>query len=467
MKFIGSKTILSRSKICSSGIDKSPTLTRICQSGPSKKGGEAMKTSIRKYWKVVAAVTALIVLLALTWLATTDNPSVWPIRNTLQYRALTWWWQQVGYPKAGEPGILRGMVRDEQSQPIAGAGVLVSRWDGTTYSTYSEADGSYAISNVPADSYRPIAGAPGYDNVLPTGEWGWVTVNPGEETVVDVILPVEAVHTVPPGTNLTFGQPSTVSCSAPIESSAIRQSFTFDSGGNFNQPAAYYTPLTATTTSQLPTLLAVYPGPIADWECASLPLAAANYAVVAVGPAYSLQLETDIDELERVVNFIRAGQFPGSDGSKLAILGGSYSGLHVQRLLQRNPQVEAAVLLGPPTDLFDMRRRLEDRTFVPPYGLDQAMIALGLPDREPMRYWRYSGAYHIRPDFPPLVVMHSRTDEVVPFQQSELLSANLKKVGVAHDTYFFEGASHYLLEPEGDTLEIYRITLEFLAEHLR
>ena len=409
----------------------------------------------------------LIVALTLVWLATTDNLSVWPIRNILQYRLLTWWWQQAGYPKPGEPGILRGVVRDEQGQPIAGAWVLVSRWDGTTYSAYSEAQGNYTISNIPADHYRPVAGAPGYDDVLLGGEWGWITVNTGTETVVDVTLPAEPVHMVTPGTNLTFGQPSTVTCSAPIKSSAIRQPFTFDSGGNSNQPAAYYTPLTTTTTTQLPTLLAVYPGPVAAWECASLPLSAANYALVAVGPAYSLELEADIDELERVVNFIRAGEFPGSDGTKLAILGGSYSGLHVQRLLQRNPKVEVAVLLGPPTDLFDMRRRLEDRTFVPPFGLDQAMIALGLPDQEPLRYWRYSGAYHIRPDFPPLVIMHSRTDEVVPFQQSELLSANLKKVGVPHDAYFFDGASHYLLEPEGDTLEIYRITLEFLAKHLK
>jgi len=412
-------------------------------------------------------VIGLIVALTLVWLATTDNLSVWPIRNILQYRLLTWWWQQAGYPKPGEPGILRGVVRDEQGQPIAGAWVLVSRWDGTTYSAYSEAQGNYTISNIPADHYRPVAGAPGYDDVLLGGEWGWITVNTGTETVVDVTLPAEPVHMVTPGTNLTFGQPSTVTCSAPIKSSAIRQPFTFDSGGNSNQPAAYYTPLTTTTTTQLPTLLAVYPGPVAAWECASLPLSAANYALVAVGPAYSLELEADIDELERVVNFIRAGEFPGSDGTKLAILGGSYSGLHVQRLLQRNPKVEVAVLLGPPTDLFDMRRRLEDRTFVPPFGLDQAMIALGLPDQEPLRYWRYSGAYHIRPDFPPLVIMHSRTDEVVPFQQSELLSANLKKVGVPHDAYFFDGASHYLLEPEGDTLEIYRITLEFLAKHLK
>jgi dipeptidyl aminopeptidase/acylaminoacyl peptidase len=190
---------------------------------------------------------------------------------------------------------------------------------------------------------------------------------------------------------------------------------------------------------------------------------------ISRGPAYSFDLETDIDELEGLLAFARAGEFPGSDGSQIAILGGSYSSLHVQRLLQRRQEAKAALLLGPPTDLFDMRRRLENGTFIPPFGLDQALIALGLPDHEPLRYWRYSGAYHVRRDFPPMVIMHSRSDKIVPYQQSELLAANLAELGVLHETYFFDGASHYLLAEEGDadSLEMYRITLDFLAKHLK
>jgi hypothetical protein len=48
--------------------------------------------------------------------------------------------------------------------------------------------------------------------------------------------------------------------------------------------------------------------------------------------------------------------------------------------------LQAVVLLGPPVDLFDMRHRQEDGTFIPPFGLDQALVALGLPDRAPLRY---------------------------------------------------------------------------------
>ncbi len=413
-------------------------------------------------------ITLVVLLLAalLFWLVTTASASVWPYRHTLQYHSLSWWWRQTGYPQPGEPGELRGVVRDTQGQPVAGAWVLISWWDGTTYSAHSKADGSYRITAVPAGQYRPVAGAPGFDSVEVAG---WITITPETAATADIILPPEPARSLTPGQNLSFAAPSTPACADPLPATANRQPFTFDNAGKPGQPALYYTPLTATTTSRLPVLMVVYPGPADSWDCASLPLAAAGYAVVALGPAYSLDLEADIDELERVVAFIRAGQFPGSDGSRLAILGGSYSGLLAQRLLQRSPHYEAAVLLGPPTDLFDMRRRLEERSYIPPFGLDQVLIALGLPDREPLRYWRYSGAYHLRPDFPPLAIMHSRTDEVVPFQQSELLSAHLTQIGVAHQTYFFDGASHYLLAPGGDkdTLEIYRLTLEFLAEHLR
>jgi dipeptidyl aminopeptidase/acylaminoacyl peptidase len=272
-----------------------------------------------------------------------------------------------------------------------------------------------------------------------------------------------------PGRDLRFGEPSRLTCARPFESHALRRQIYFDSGGQPNQLAFYYTPLTATTTSQLPILLAVYPGPADSWECASLPLTAAGYVVLATGPAYSFDLETDIDELARLLDFARKGHFPEGNGRQIAVLGGSYSSLHVQRLLQRREPVQAALLLGPPADLFDMRRRLEEGSYVPPFGLDKALIALGFPDREALIYWQYSGAYHVRGDFPPLAILHSRSDEVVPYQQSELLARNLALVGAQSEVYFFDGASHYLLAEEGDadSLRIYELTVDFLATYLK
>jgi hypothetical protein len=418
--------------------------------------------------RLVASGLSLVLILILIWLATTDNTVVWPVRNTLQYHILIWWQGSLTRPTASLPGRLQGVVRDMRGRPIEGAWVLVAGRDGATYSTRSDAEGNYSIGNIPPGTYRPVSSAPGYDNVSFGGVFKQIKIRAGASLEAEVILQVEPKHEVVPGQDFWLAEHETVSCTGPIAGRAIRRQLHFKSDGRPNQASFYYTPVTATTTSQLPILLAIYPGPADSWECASLPLTAAGHAILAAGPAYSFDLETVIDELERLLLFAREGKFPGGDGRNIAILGGSYSSIHVLRLLERGQDVKAALLLGPPTDLFDMRRRLENGTFRPPFGLDKAFIALGLPDQEPLRYWRYSGAYHVRDDFPPLAIVHSRSDEVVPYQQSELLVVNLEKVSASYEVHFLDGAGHYLLaeDTDADTLKIYQIALDFLAKHL-
>lgn len=418
---------------------------------------------INKRWLVAGII--LILFLVLAWLATTDNTWIWPVRNTIQYRLLTLWQQGPMQPVTGIPGTLQGTVVNAQNIPIEGARILVAQPDGTTHSARSDAAGQYQITDIPPGRYRPVAGAPGYENVQFGGFFKRITIRSGTIHTANVTLPPKTPRAVSPGQDFWLSDPKELGCTHPIESRGIRRQIHFTSDGTPNQPSFYYTPITATTSNQLPTLLVIYPGPSESWECASLPLADAGYAVIATGPAYSFDLEADIDEQERILNFAREQKFPGSDGGNIAILGGSYSSLHVQQLLQRGQPAKAAVLLGPPTDLFDMRRRLENGTYVPPFGLDQALIALGLPNQEPMHYWPYSGAYHVRSDFPPLAILHSRNDEVVPYQQSELLATNLEQVGAAYEVHVFDGASHYLLDDGAD--EVYQIALEFLAKHMQ
>lgn len=414
------------------------------------------------------AIIGVILFMAIIWLATTDHDLIWPRRNFVYYQFLRRWWDIVGEPQTGPPGTLRGTILDEQGRPIVGARALVSRWDGTTYTARTASDGTYRITNIPAGRYQPVAGAPKYEDVLVASEEGGVIIKADMETVVDIILPTKQPHFVTPGTNLALGEPTAISCEEPIPSSATRRQVTFDNAGQPNEVTYLYTPITATTATQFPLLLTVYPGPADDWECVSAPLSAAGYSVLGIGPAYSLELAGQIDELERLLDFAASGQFPETDPTKIAVLGGSYSGLHVLLLFQRdyNPAIKAAVLLGAPTDIFAMRHYLEEKTFIPPFGLDKVLIALGLPDRQPMRYWRSSGAYHVNSNMPPVLVLHSYVDEVVPVDQSELLVVGLVEEGVPHQVYFFEGASHYLLSPSGESRAIYDLTLDFLAEYL-
>jgi pimeloyl-ACP methyl ester carboxylesterase len=433
----------------------------------------------------------LLLLGAALFFMYSDAGWVWPVRNTLAYQAgcvlegrqleVAPTAQAVGGEAAGAPaaartcagipapkpdaprGALAGCVRDAQGLALPDATVLVASPDGTTFSAGGDARGCYRIEGVPEGSYVPVAGAPGHGDA----RLGAVRIAANQTQQLDIQLPPVSLPDVAPGRDLRISAPVTRTWSLPVPSTALSRTLTFDSGGRPNQPTLLFTPIT--TTERLPLLIAVYPGPAPTWDAVSIPLASAGYAVLAVGPEYALDLEPDIAELQRLVAFARAGRLPGVDGSRIALLGGSYSGLHVLRYLERDIGFRCVVLLGPPSDLFDMRRRFEDGSFFPPYGLDQALIALGTPDKTPERYWRYSAAYHLRGDTPPLLLLHSKQDEVIPYQQSELLAQALDRVGAPYEMHLFDGMKHYLLATEAspELSELYRLTLEFLDQHLK
>jgi dipeptidyl aminopeptidase/acylaminoacyl peptidase len=408
----------------------------------------------------------LLLSLILVWLSTSQEPRLWSIRNTLHYRLHIALWEWTGPPVAHPTGWISGIALGPGDQPLAGARVLVARWDGETFSALSDRDGHYTIPDIPVGRYRPVAGAPGYESKIQGGHWGGVDVMPGEETFVRVELRPAPARRVPPGRDLSFSEPVTLRCSSPVESYATRQSVTFRRDDGVNQPTFFYLPAGATGQEHFPVLLTVYPGPADQWECPSIALAHAGYAVLAAGPDYSLDLESDVDELEQLLQFTRAGDIPATDPARVALLGGSYSALLTQRLAQRLGNIEATVLLGPPTDLFDMRRRFETGDFVPPFGLDALLIALGLPDREPMFYWQYSSVYHASQELPPTAIFHSFEDDIVPYQQSELLADALDAAGVEHELHLFSGATHYLLAEEEDARHIYKLTLDFLSRYI-
>jgi len=412
---------------------------------------------------------ALLLILVLTtlYLATTDNAMIWPIRNTLTYRLERWWSANMGASQPAGFAELHGCVRSDQGTPLPGATVLLSERDGTVHRATTDASGCYRIGDVPAGTYAPIASAPDYADTA-IRPWGLpLRLGAGERRALDITLPPAALLAPSPGAELRIGTSITLTWALPKPSMAVRRQISYDSGGRPNQLTYLYTPIT--DTQILPTVLAVYPGPADQWEGVSIPLASAGYAVVAVGPAYALDLEDDIAELRRLVAFTRAGLLPRADGRRIVVLGGSYSSLHVQRLVEDDSDFRGVVLLGAATDLFDLRRRFEQGSFSPPFGLDQALVALGTPDTSPERYWRYSSRFHLRRDLPPILLMHSRSDEVVPFQQSEQLATDLDRLGVHYEAHFFDGMSHYLLadRPSADLDKLYAITVDFLRRVLR
>jgi len=404
--------------------------------------------------------------LFIIWLFITQDNRVWPIRNTVQYSVMKAWWSYNGYPTSEGSGTWRGTVKNQDGTPVAGARILVTRWDGTAWSTRSESDGTFVLDEMDVGAYRPVIGAPGYESVQLGGWRAGLQIEEGKEVVKEIVLDFATPRAVSAGEELEIGEASQLSCTTPQASRATRHELSFITDGQPNQPTFLYTPITATEESFLPTLLAVYPGPVDTWECVSIPLASAGYAVLGIGPAYSLDLERDIDEIQQLLAFARQGQLPSVDGARIMPLGGSYSALLVQRLLQRDHDFKAAVLLGPPTDLFEIRSVFEEGTFLPPFDLDKVLIALGFPNRVPLRYWTYSGAYHTHANMPPTILFHSRSDEIVPYQQSQRLADALLEDGVEHELHFFDGGNHYLLSGDDDALEIYDRTLDFLARYV-
>lgn len=399
----------------------------------------------------------------------TDNVNIWPYRNTLQYHLLTWWWGQWGYPQQGEEtGNLTGRVVDEAGNPVQDAWLLVSRWDGFSYRARSQPDGNYTLTGLPPGHYVPVVAAPSYESKPLASKWSRLKITAGQTEELNVTLAPKVIDVVSPGTAFALGEITQPHCQVPVDSQTNRQVITFNNAGQPNQLALYYTPISTVSNAIYPLMLTIYPGPADTWECASMPLAMAGYAVLATGPAYSLNLEGDVNELERLHQFAQQGLFPQASPTQTIVLGGSYSSLHVQRLLQRHPtNFKGAVLLGPPTDLFEMRYQLEQGDFIPPFGLDQVLIALGLPDREPMHYWPYSGAYHVQPNYPPILLIHSHNDKVVPIAQSTILAEQLAYWEVPHDVHFFEEADHYLLHEGRESEEIYQLVLNFLTEILQ
>jgi pimeloyl-ACP methyl ester carboxylesterase len=413
----------------------------------------------------ISLTLTLALVLGAGYLLFTDNTRIVPYRNTVQY----WVLRRLGAlaPLGDQPrGTLQGTVRSSWGQPLPDATVLLPQIDGTAASAVTNDQGQYTIET-PGGSYVPVAGAPGYDDAVVHTLLG-VGVAPQQTTRLDITLQPRRRRVVAPPQQVQLGAPQAYVVEKPLPASAIRREITYTVGGRPNQPTFYYTPNDDEDTP-LPVLLAVYPGPAASWEIVSLPLAQAGYAVIAVGPAYALDLEADVDDLERLIAMAKNGQLPRADSSRIGALGGSYSSLHVLRLAIRDPSaIQAALLLGPPTDIFELRREFEAGTFKPPFGLDKAMVALGLPDRVPERYWRYSARYHARDIEIPLMLIHSKQDEVVPFTQSEILARELERLGKPHELIILEGLSHYLYAPEyaAEVGDLFSKTVNFFDQQL-
>ena len=185
----------------------------------------------------------------------------------------------------------------------------------------------------------------------------------------------------------------------------------------------------------------------------------AGYTVFAVThrATPTFRYPAQIEDLQRAVRFIRhnASKF-GIDAARIGGAGGS-SGAHLISLLatmdgsgdaadpdpvnRESAKVQCAFARAAPTDLFQMGP-----------GLGAPLVAMLLGARiddtvekgspEYKAAWAASPVNYVTADDPPMLLVHGDADRTVPFHQSEIMEAALKKVNVPVKVIRIEGADH-------------------------
>lgn len=424
--------------------------------------------------RFLVTLALLVALLAVSLVGSAEiGPLIAP-RNVLLYSAQHWADTRLPHPASRGQGAIAGQVTDEDGQPVGGATVLVSTKQGATYRAQTEADGTYQLADIPAGAYTPMAAKSGYTDAFPANRWhqflAWratpVHVQDGRMARdIRFVLHRTAARPAAAPTDLTLGPVETRQSDLPTAVESRARTVAFTRGGTRLADLAVYEP--AEGSGPLPVLLAIYPGTPASWDRVSVPLAARGYVVLAIFPTRGLDLEADMDDTAAFVALARAGQIsPRADLSRLGVLGGSFTSLHVFRWLEREGGARGAVVLGGIADLFAYRLDWERGALdLPPEvgDIDTALMALGTPDRRPEQYLRYSAAFH--PDrLPPLLLAHGAKDRIVPTHQTVDFARTLATRGRPAETHYYLNMEHYFADAsDADTQDLYAATVDFFA----
>jgi acetyl esterase/lipase len=179
-----------------------------------------------------------------------------------------------------------------------------------------------------------------------------------------------------------------------------------------------------------------------------------------------------IEDVKCAIRFLRAhaGEYnldpnriaamgPSAGGHLVSLLGASdvSAGWDVGEYLDQSSRVQAVIAMAPVTDL--------TRKF--PNADIEAMRGVGFGEDNIVRA---SPITHVTPDDPPFLFIHGDRDEVVPFEQSQLIYDRLVQTNVPAQLVIVKNAGHSLTTPDGSATptfdEINQIILNFLAAHL-
>jgi hypothetical protein len=401
--------------------------------------------------------------------------------NVAGYRARVLWsgWfgdRESTATKGRAAGAIGGLTLDGSGQPLPGTLVLVSTVRGIAYQATSDEQGAYRMEGVPPGRYVPVASKWGYEDALyrqGTEERTPVTVRAshiaaGVDIVLEEHLPWRPTIEEP----AVLGPPETGYALFPAEVAARRVPMTYTNEGLVITTTQIYEPLDLQADERLPVVVASYPSEPLNWDRVSVALANERYVVLASGP--SPQRGLDIHGMARdliaAVAYLRDGQLSEhADLERQGWLGGSFSSLILYRALWEEPkEVDALVWVGGISDAFLWVQALYDVDLAIPDRYANYVASLGRPDRYPEIYAGYSAALHAA-RMPPVLIVHTTADEVIPYNQSIRFAETLEAAGVPHELFLYEDTTHYLdqvnITPE--TAELYSRLAAFLNRYVR
>ena len=222
-----------------------------------------------------------------------------------------------------------------------------------------------------------------------------------------------------------------------------------------------------------------------EFRSAREKLVTAGYTAFVITHRASPRFHIDdiVKDVQRATRFIRANASRyGIRADRIGAVGGS-SGGHLVSMLatldgkgdpaasdpvdRESSKVQSVVAFYPAVDLAKINT---------PNGSVAISLAMGMRQPAPNRpassstvklFQEASPVTHVTADDPPFLLIHGDSDTTVPFQQSEIMEAALRHVGVAVKLIRVPGAEHGTASPGWDSINWSNLTFEWFETHLR
>lgn len=152
------------------------------------------------------------------------------------------------------------------------------------------------------------------------------------------------------------------------------------------------------------------------------------------------------------------------DGSRLAIMGGSFGGYLALAGVAFEPGLYRCAVSY--AGVFDWESLVKDaRWSGRPGEYELLRDHLGRPGKDRESFAEYSPLRHVSAIKAPVLLAHGREDNIVSVTQSKKLAAALKKQGSPYEVFLIDDTAHGPGPLEG-RYEYYRRVAGFLAQHL-